>query len=639
MSLPVKSRELTLQLTRSFLIALACAAALMVSAHRPVCAQTAPADRAWEEMVAAEELIHALGPALGALARAVEHGGLPDQTTVSLFEPAVAVRDLAAPTAELRMGKRAVWRYTVEARAELVTVAREEVHLWAAELAKVAAFDHAGFRVKTGSFVPGSRDRFDVELLFDGRATKSNGRTASLHGVVAVRWRRSKTAEVDGAEWRIERWESRSLEVDEAAQALFAEALDDAVPDRATRERLRRSRHEELALAKLRAPETFRPPHRHFFVGSQDRHPGVAVADVDGDGLDDIYVMARWGANQLLRARGDGTFVEEGARRGLDLADHSAAAIFADFDNDGDADLFLGRTMAGSRYLENRNGRFVDRSDLFPAGTLPALVSSVNAVDVDNDGLLDIYVSTYAAQMVVFDLKVYQARNPGAVAPPRLLEEYLPPAAAEELSRKIRTKGAHLYKALPGPPNVLFLNRGDRFEPSGDRLVGAYRNTYQATWADYDRDGDADVYLAHDFSPNQLLRNDGAGRFTDVTAATGTADIGFGMGVTWGDYDRDGRQDLYVSNMYSKAGRRVTSYFDGIGEDFAKMARGNTLFRNRGDRFDHVSGLEAPKLEVEAAGWSWSGQFADFDNDAHLDLYVASGYYTAPRDVAVAVDT
>ncbi len=601
-------------------------------------AQVPLADTAWEEMVAAEELIHALGPGLAALARSVEHGSLPDQATISLFDPTVEVRDLGVAGNPQQLGERAIWRYLVAPEGTVGQVARDQLRLWSSEIEKAAVFDHAAFRVKLGNFVGARRDLFDVELLFDGQAMHRNDRLASLRGGVAVRWRRHRSPGGAGEEWRIEGWDSRVLEVDEAPQALFVEALDQAVPDAAVRTRLRRSRHEELSLEKIRDPTAFRGPHRHFFLGSQDRHPGVAIADVDGDGLDDIYVMARWGDNQLLRARGDGTFVEEAAARGLAIADHSSAAIFADFDNDGDADLFLGRTMAASRYLENLAGSFVERPEKFP-GALPSLVSSVTAVDVNNDGLLDIYVSTYAAQMLVFDLKLYQLRNPGAVAPPGLLVDFLPPDAAEEVSRRVRSKGAHLYMSLPGPPNVLLINRGDRFVPSSDASVGAYRNTYQATWADYDRDGDADVYLAHDFAPNQLLRNDGGGRFSDVTEATGTADIGFGMGVTWGDYDRDGRQDLYVSNMYSKAGRRVTSYFDNIDESLVKMARGNTLFRNLGDRFDHVSGLEAPKMTVEAAGWSWGGLFADFDNDANLDLYVASGYYTAPRDVAVAVDT
>jgi len=204
----------------------------------------------------------------------------------------------------------------------------------------------------------------------------------------------------------------------------------------------------------------------------------------------------------------------------------------------------------------------------------------------------------------------------------------------------MRRDDAHIYLALPGPPNVLLRNLGGgRFEPVEEaHPLRSFLNTYQATWSDYDADGDPDVYLAHDFSPNQLFRNEGDGRFSDVTGATGTADIGFGMGVSWGDYDRDRRFDLYVTNMYSKAGKRITDFFDALDPAYAKMARGNTLFRNEGERFDPVSGVGDASLQVEVAGWSWGAQFGDLDNDGFEDLYALSGYYTAPPEVESEVD-
>ena len=125
----------------------------------------------------------------------------------------------------------------------------------------------------------------------------------------------------------------------------------------------------------------------------------------------------------------------------------------------------------------------------------------------------------------------------------------------------------------------------------------------------------------------------------DATEETETADIGFGMGVAYGDYDNDGDQDLYVTNMFSKAGRRITDMMGELGREFAPMARGNTLFGNAGARFERRSGLDESALQVEAAGWSWGGQFVDVDNDAFLDVYALSGYYTAPDEVAIPVDT
>ena len=110
------------------------------------------------------------------------------------------------------------------------------------------------------------------------------------------------------------------------------------------------------------------------------------------------------------------------------------------------------------------------------------------------------------------------------------------------------------------------------------------------------------------------------------------------MGVTWGDYDNDGRDDLYVSNMYSKAGRRITRLVEGIDPRISRLATGNYLFHQVPDRFQLVSGLQAPAFPVARAGWAWGGQFVDFDNDGLLDLYVASGYYTAPQEFETTVD-
>ena len=127
-------------------------------------------------------------------------------------------------------------------------------------------------------------------------------------------------------------------------------------------------------------------------------------------------------------------------------------------------------------------------------------------------------------------------------------------------------------------------------------------------------------------------------RFTDVTAVTGTEDVGFGMGASWGDYDHDGRLDLYVSNMYSKAGRRITAALPQIDPRFRRMSRGNSLFRNQGEAFRQVSGTTPDSLQVEKAGWSWGGQLADFDNDGFLDVYALSGFYTVPQPFELPVD-
>ena len=357
-----------------------------------------------------------------------------------------------------------------------------------------------------------------------------------------------------------------------------------------------------------------------FDISSLYQKPGVSVVDVDRDGYDDIYIMPTWGQNLLLHNQGDGTFEDIAGEVGLDLENFCSGAAFADYDNDGDADVFIGRTFERSLFFANEEGRFVDRSETLPPSGLPNFVTSISAADFNGDGLLDVYFSTYAHDDTWDRL--------------REVLELLPRNQAKELLAR-RRKG-HRFRDHYGPPNLLLVNRGaGRFAVAPQsRQVALWRNTFQSTWADYDGDGDPDLYAANDFAPNNMLRNDG-GRFSDVTAETGTADIGFGMGVSWGDYDNDGLQDLYVCNMYSKAGNRIMGKIPGLDPRIVMLAGGNSLFRNRGGHFRKVSGVEPPSLLVEKVGWAWGGQFADFDNDGFLDIYSLSGYYSAPPEIAI----
>jgi hypothetical protein len=144
--------------------------------------------------------------------------------------------------------------------------------------------------------------------------------------------------------------------------------------------------------------------------------------------------------------------------------------------------------------------------------------------------------------------------------------------------------------------------------------------------------------VANDYAPDQLFRND-SGSFLDVTSGSGINTLGFAMGASWGDYDGDGDQDLYVSNMYSKAGRRITEQIPGLDDRMSAVAYGNFLYRNDGDGgMKRMSGADGKPIPVHLAGWSWGGMFTDFDNDGFLDLYVSSGYYTPPPGQDNGVD-
>jgi hypothetical protein len=560
---------------------------------------------------------------------------LADHYSEALFADSVEIRDLAAEPPERATAAAHPlferWKYRLQQPTTATKIDGSLPPIWCALLEELDYFEWAKFFIHLGRFRDHSEQHYDCTLRFAGRARDRAGMLRQLAGEVDCSFERGEPGAA-GA-WRICRFVTHKLTSWQTQDRLFADVAAEAVhPARARREVLG-SRHEDL-VRRFFLDEDFEKPGPYFTLQSFDRHPGISVVDLNGDGADDVYVLQRWGANLLLMNRGDGTFVEAAAEWGLDLPGNSSAAVFADLDNDGDQDLLLGRTLKPSLYLVQEGGQFVDRSKDRIEGELPSLVSSISAADFDQDGLLDLYVATYAANMMDQEYRTFhQAREP------HMLQEFLPAAESAELYRRT-AKEWHKYKNKLGPPNVLLRNLGGGcLEKVDVPEVAVWKNTLQATWSDVDGDGDPDLYCANDFSTNNLLRNEGQGHFVDVTETSRTADIGFGMGASFGDYDNDGDQDLYVANMFSKAGERIMKQIPRLDPRFAAMARGNSLFRNDGSAFTKVSGRAPRDLQVELGGWSWGGQFWDADNDGFLDIYTLSGYYTAPAEVAIAVDT
>lgn len=562
---------------------------------------------------------HLSGETLPLLALGMYQSQLPAAPARALFAAAVDVADVGQ-TAEATevvpaLGiKRRHWRL---APAEQVQGA--DIQLWNPLLAAIHFFDYAAFHIETGHFLDAEETIYQARLRFDASAQTQDGERAQILARLMLDWQQE-----EDAAWRIRRWETESLEMLTRTHALFAEVFDEALPRDEDRARARLSRHSELVRQSF-SDSAFVAPHRYFTRQAFDRHPGISVVDIDADGYDDLYIAVRQGRNMLLHNGGDGTFTERAAQYGLDVEHHTAAALFADFDNDGDPDVFLGRTLAPSLYMVNEDGDFVPRD--LGNGVLPFLVASISAADYDGDGLLDVYFSTYAARMLLAAAPSASRADSWGGA---LLADFLPTDHARALYDLSSDRIGHLIYDAPGPPNVLLRNLSDGHFAA---TAAVWRNTLQATWADYDRDGDPDLYLANDFAANNLLRNDG-GALVDVTAESGAADPGFGMGASWADYDGDGRQDLYVTNMHSSAGRRITEAAGQAGAAFAPLARGNSLLRNGSEGFTLVA--DSP---VEDGGWGWGGQFLDFDNDGDLDIYAPSGYYTPPREVALPEDT
>lgn len=328
---------------------------------------------------------------------------------------------------------------------------------------------------------------------------------------------------------------------------------------------------------------------------------GVAIGDVDGDGLEDLYLCQPGGLpNLLFRQQADGTLLDISADSGVDWLDNSTGALLVDLDNDGDADLAVA-TQSSFLVMENDGeGLFSVRSQFSELG--PGF--SPTAADVDLDGDLDLLVLRYAASGA--EIGDFPTPHP-------------------------------FHDARNGGANVLLRNDGNfKFaDVTKESGLGEnnHRFSFAASWEDFNNDGNLDLYVANDFGPNQLFRNDGT-RFVDVSLESGSQDWGFGMSATWGDYDRDGLMDLYVSSMFSSAGNQIVAQAgfnptmrEETRKKFLKMVRGNSLLRNtKGERFSDVT----KPMNEGFGGWAWGSSFADLNNDGWEDLYVANGYISQP---------
>lgn len=325
---------------------------------------------------------------------------------------------------------------------------------------------------------------------------------------------------------------------------------------------------------------------------------GLAVGDLNGDGRDDVFCPRPAGLpNLVFVTQPDGGLDEKGREWGLDWLDDTVSALIVDFDNDGRQDLAI---ALADRLVFRRNAGG-DRGFQTGPEFSQEDSSAMAAADVNGDGLLDLFLGNYEG-----------SGQTGTV-----------------------TKPDEIYNAASGGPNRFYLNEGGfRFRDATEEWgfdQGAHRMVLAASWEDFDNDGDPDLYLANDFGPNGLYRNDGE-KFVEVAARLGAEDPSTGMSVSWGDVNRDGRFDAIVGNMFSAAGNRVTSQPRFRAElrqelDLDRvryLARGNTFLVNRGSHFSEESGPSG----VINTQWTWSMLLADFNNDSREDLLAANGFIT-----------
>jgi hypothetical protein len=335
---------------------------------------------------------------------------------------------------------------------------------------------------------------------------------------------------------------------------------------------------------------------------------GLALFDYDGDGDIDIYFLN--GAplrgtkvdvppgNALYRNEGGFKFTDVTEEAGVGDTGFALGVAVGDYDNDGAPDIFVNNYGPNVLYRNNGDGTFTDVTREAGVGGGDKVGAGACFLDMDGDGDLDLYVANY-----------------------------LDFSYARSVQRTIDG-----FPAYPGPldfdpvPGLLYRNNGDGTftDVSTESGVGVRAGTGMGTvCADYDNDGDTDLFVVNDDLGNFCFRNDGTGKFEEIGVVNGLAYDADGQelgnrGVDCGDYDNDGRLDFFV-----------TSY----------AAQLPTLYRNLGD------GFFADVTLITGAGASalphvtWGTGFADFDNDGNRDLFIACGHLQDDVDLSDRVSS
>ncbi|HWS87783.1 MAG TPA: CRTAC1 family protein [Pyrinomonadaceae bacterium] len=340
-------------------------------------------------------------------------------------------------------------------------------------------------------------------------------------------------------------------------------------------------------------------PEKRYIVESMSG--GVALLDYDNDGFLDIFFVNSLTVDlvrskgktrsALYRNRGDGTFADVTERAGVGDVGWGMGAAVADYDNDGDDDIYV--TCVGPNHLlkNNGDGTFTDVSK--QAGVAdPRWSAGAAFVDYDRDGWLDLFVANYVA----FDF------------------DNLPEFGRD---KTCQFKGVAVQcgpRGMPGDGDSLYRNNGDgTFTDVTKKAAVSDPNGYYGMGviaSDFDEDGLTDIFVANDSTPNFHYRNNGDGTFKEAGFLSGTALSESGgaqgsMGVTVADYDHDGRLDLFITN------------FD---DEY------NTLYHNDGQNSFTDFSYKAKVAAVSLPYVGWGTKFFDYDNDGWVDLFVANGH-------------
>lgn len=335
----------------------------------------------------------------------------------------------------------------------------------------------------------------------------------------------------------------------------------------------------------------------------------IALEDFDSDGRQDIAVACLQFPTMLLRQLPDGTFRDVANDVGLatDRPLPNYACAWFDLENDGDPDLVMGNLI-----FRNDGGKFVDIT-MASKLKIDAVCMGAVVADYDLDGLVDLYF-------------LYQVDYDDRT---------------KKLSKWVDEENS-------GKANQLWKNLGDGTFQNvtiESKSGGGARHTHAASWFHLDGDRFPDLYIANDLGRNVLLRNKGDGTFENVSDESGTAGFSTSMGVATGDLNNDGKNEIYVANMFSKMGRRIiahvseSDYPKGIYEQIVGSCSGNQLYTPNVSGSDgdgnSVNGKGFREIGeetgVHSVGWAFAPAMLDYDNDGLLDLYSTAGFMSFSR--------
>ena len=353
-------------------------------------------------LVSGEETYLKLMPKMRALSEGLRRLQLPAPGTENIFAPSVSIRDIGPSipaAATVPILENSQWPLANSPKQE------QGVALWRPLFEAIDHFEHAEVFIINGRHPGNDMFHYEANGGFDALAKMKSGEWRSFSAKMRLHWQRPKIDNDAAGEWQITTWNTEEMSWSACPQTLFAESLDQAIRGGAQEAaKLRHSQHYQALLNYYReGMKTL--PHPYFSPISVNQKEGLAIADVNGDGFDDIYITVRLGKNMLLVNQKDGTFIEQAAEYKLDLPGHTTCALFAEFDNDGDLDVMLGRSLLKTTYLENRGGHYYQHP--IPS-YMPMAVISMAAADFNGLGLR---CKSFAGSVCSLHIQVKLDRN------------------------------------------------------------------------------------------------------------------------------------------------------------------------------------------------------------------------------------